>query len=197
VAPAAHNFIVNFMSNHTAENPNGYLDKAQLKTFYSITGPDNALVWTPGQERIPQNWYRRPSSNPYDIKSALGDILVNAAQNPSTIQIGGNTGTVNSFVGIDLGDLTGGTYNAQNLLEGNNLACFAFQAASAGLIDTIDGILGDVLDGVLADVNELLGDYLTPILTSLECPQLAQYNKALFSQFPGYGYSPTAPARKS
>lgn len=35
--------------------------------------------------------------------------------------IGGNTGTVNSFTGVDLGDTTGGVYNAQTLFEGNNL----------------------------------------------------------------------------
>jgi len=79
VAPAAHNFIINFMSNHTAEEPNGYLDKPQLKTFFSITGPDDALVWTPGHEKIPENWYRRPSDNPYSLATAISDVVIGFA----------------------------------------------------------------------------------------------------------------------
>lgn len=79
VAPAAHNFIVNFMSNHTAEEPSGYLDKPQLKDFFSVTGPDDALVWNPGHERIPSQWYRRPSDNPYTLALAIEDVVIGAA----------------------------------------------------------------------------------------------------------------------
>jgi len=41
VAPAAHNFIINFMSNHSADQLDGYLDESQLKIFFGISGPDN------------------------------------------------------------------------------------------------------------------------------------------------------------
>jgi hypothetical protein len=58
------------MSNHSAERPNGFLTKEVLKSFFAISGPDNALVWNSGKERIPNNWYRRASSNPYDAARA-------------------------------------------------------------------------------------------------------------------------------
>jgi hypothetical protein len=58
------------MSNHSAERPNGFLTREVLKAFFAISGPDNALVWNRGKERIPNNWYRRPSSNPYDAARA-------------------------------------------------------------------------------------------------------------------------------
>lgn len=56
------------------------------------------------------------------------DALILALKYPNINQIGGNTGRVNSFVGVDPGDLTGGVFNAQNLLQGNKIACFLFQA---------------------------------------------------------------------
>lgn len=58
------------MSNHSAENKNGFLTRSVLKSFFAISGPDNALVYTPGTERIPENWYRRPTSNPYGAVAA-------------------------------------------------------------------------------------------------------------------------------
>jgi hypothetical protein len=38
VAPAAHNFVINFMSNHSAETPGGTLDRETLKSFFAISG---------------------------------------------------------------------------------------------------------------------------------------------------------------
>jgi hypothetical protein len=40
------------------------------------------------------------------------------------MSIGGNTGTVNSFTGVNFEDLTGGILNAETLLEGLSLLCF-------------------------------------------------------------------------
>ena len=46
------------MSNHSAEYPNGLLDKETLKSFFAITeAADGTLSYTPGYERIPDNWY--------------------------------------------------------------------------------------------------------------------------------------------
>ena len=53
VAPAAYNFVVNFMSNHTAANPGGYLDADVLKSFFAVTGTPGKFVFHKYQERIP------------------------------------------------------------------------------------------------------------------------------------------------
>ena len=58
------------MSNHSAERPNGFLTTEVFKSFFAISGTNGNLVWNPGKERIPDNWYRRPSSNPYDAARA-------------------------------------------------------------------------------------------------------------------------------
>jgi hypothetical protein len=54
VTPAAQEFI-NFTSNQSTEHPSSYLNRDILKTFISVDGPDDAHVWHPGQEKIPQN----------------------------------------------------------------------------------------------------------------------------------------------
>jgi hypothetical protein len=56
-------FIYRFMSNKSAENPEGILNKDVLKSFMSISGLEDNLVWTSGHERILDNWYKR---NPSD-----------------------------------------------------------------------------------------------------------------------------------
>ena len=56
VAPAAYNFVINFMSNHTAEEPSGYLNGDIFKQFFAVTGDYPNFTWLPGQERIPDNW---------------------------------------------------------------------------------------------------------------------------------------------
>lgn len=56
VAPAAHNFVINFMSNHSSEKPGGTLTREVLKSFFAVTGdgPGN-FQHNRGQERIPDN----------------------------------------------------------------------------------------------------------------------------------------------
>ena len=52
------------MSNHSAEYPNGILDKETLKSFFAITeAADGTLSWTPGHERIPDNWYHHEAQS--------------------------------------------------------------------------------------------------------------------------------------
>lgn len=189
VVPAAHNFIINLMSNHSAAEPNGYLDGEQLKTFFGISGQPGSFVWNKGQEQIPQNWYRRPSANPYDVAAVFADLGAQYAQYPETFKLGGNTGTTNSFTGVDVGNLTGGAYNAQTLMQGNNLGCFAFQALQVGLPDALHGVVANVA----ASVN-LLNQYINPITTKLNCTPLQTYNQGLFNQFPGYSYNPSGQA---
>lgn len=64
-----------------------------------MSGPDNAHTWTPGHEKIPQQWYKRPSNNPYGALAAAADVAILAVKYPSIVQFGGNTGSTNSFVG--------------------------------------------------------------------------------------------------
>lgn len=54
VSPAAYNFVIAFMSNHTAEQPGGYLNAAIWKEFFGVTGDYPNFEWLPGQERIPE-----------------------------------------------------------------------------------------------------------------------------------------------
>jgi hypothetical protein len=93
---------------------------------------------------------------------------------------------VNSFTGVDVGNLTGGVYNAQTLLQGNNLACFAFQGAQQGLPSVLQG----VISGSLTPVINLVNQYVNPVLQTLNCPALLNWNQSLFDQYPGYQYKP-------
>lgn len=190
VAPAAHNFVVNFMSNHSAEYPGGYLSREVLMSFFAVSGdatgaygtnPGN-FVHNRGQERIPYNWYRRNTVDAYTAVDVFLDLLAGAASYPNTLRIGGNTGTTNSFTGVDVGDLSGGVFNAATLFQGNNLACFAIQAAQAGGIDQLDGVLSTVQNLV-----KPLTDQLSGALSSLGCPQLSAkgLNSQLFAAYPG------------
>jgi hypothetical protein len=105
---------------------------------------------------------------------------------PDIIEVGGNTGTTNSFTGVDVGDLTGGVYNAQTLLEGNNLACFAFQGVQQGLPSVLSG----VISGSLTPIIDLVNTNVNPVLQELNCPALLSWNQSLFDQYPGYNYHP-------
>ena len=77
VAPAAHNFVIHFMSNHSGEKPGGTLTREVLKSFFAVTGdgPGN-FIHNRGQERIPDNWYKRPLANAYNIPEVLADVQV-------------------------------------------------------------------------------------------------------------------------
>lgn len=96
--------------------------------------------------------------------------------------IGGNTGAPNFFTGVDVAKLTDGVFNAETLLEGNNLMCFAFQAVSTGGPDILRGLLGNALAAV-----QKLTDALNPVIGALGCPQLVKYDAALLKGFPGAG----------
>ena len=130
------------MSNHSAANPGGELTRSTLKSFFSVTGEPGSFVHNRGQERVPLNWYRRPSANPHTLPQVFTDLLHTEAAYPGTIKFGGNTGKVNTFTGINTADLTGGVFNGATLLQGNNLACFFLQASQAGMSDAAQPALG-------------------------------------------------------
>ncbi|KZM27759.1 Unspecific peroxygenase [Ascochyta rabiei] len=137
VAPAAHNFVINFMSNYSAENPGGFLSRDVLKSFFAVTGEGpGSFVHNRGKERIPDNWYERPLANAYNISEVLADDQV-----PGIVRIGRNTVTTNSFAGVDLQDLTSGAFNAADFANGNKGACFLLQASLACLPDISNPLL--------------------------------------------------------
>jgi hypothetical protein len=199
VLPAAYSFIYRLMANHTGSNPEeGVLDKATLKSFFGYSGPDDNLVHTPGTERIPENClshnnkishtlrlltfhagYRRPLDD-YGFAGAVADGLYFDTINPSFLSVGGNTGTVSSFTGVDIGNLTGGVYNAESLAQGNNAWCFAIQVQNAIAPDIL-GSLFSALDKPLALVKAVT-DQAT---SALGCPQLQNVDDSQFNQFPG------------
>jgi hypothetical protein len=105
----AHMFTYELLANHSAESPRGFLTPEVFESLFSYTRDENdELVYTYGHERIPNNWYRRADDDPW----TLADILISTGQQclayPSNCQVGGNTGEVDSFSGVDLGDITGG-----------------------------------------------------------------------------------------
>ncbi|KAF2208184.1 hypothetical protein CERZMDRAFT_87914 [Cercospora zeae-maydis SCOH1-5] len=180
VAPDAHNFVVHFMSNRSQENMGGILNTEVLKSFFSVTGEPGSFVHTPGHERVPDNWYKRPTSQPMNTVDTNVDTVINNQMYPGIIRFGGNTGTVNSFVGVDTGDLTSGVFNGDSLLEGNNLSCFFLQASQAGLSDAADPLLQPI-----GQIQRFLNAQLGPQIKALGCPQLGSFDNSLFGNFPG------------
>lgn len=53
--PAPYLFTYRLMANHTAENPEGYLDAQTLMTFIGVTKENGIYKWSPGLERFPEN----------------------------------------------------------------------------------------------------------------------------------------------
>ena len=106
------------MANKSEEYPQGKLDGETLKAFFAITGEDGNFKYTEGHERIPDNWYKRNVVDEYTIPYFSLDNLEMASQHPEFLSVGGNTGKVNTFTGVDPEMLTDGVFNAQTLFEG-------------------------------------------------------------------------------
>ncbi|KAN0106888.1 Cloroperoxidase [Hyaloscypha variabilis] len=181
VQPAAYTFIYRFMSNKSEEYPEGYLDGEVLKSFFAITGdPDSGFTWTEGNERIPDNWYKRAIGDEYTIPYFNLDLTAAAAQYPQFLDVGGNTGKTNTFTGVDIENLTGGVYNLQTLAQGNNAACFAFEFAQQAAPDLLKGLFSSITHP-LSQLNDALGT----VFSELSCPQLKSIDTSQFSNYPG------------
>jgi len=172
------------MGNKSAEHPEGILNQDVLKSFFAITGDESNFVHNPGQERIPENWYKRAIGDEYTIPYFNTDLLSFASQYPEILSVGGNTGTTNSFTGVNIGDLTGGVFNTQTLLEGNNLQCFAYQALQQGSPDILRGLFSDITKPL-----GMLNDQINSIVGGLSCPQLKSIDMSQFKKLPGYSNS--------
>lgn len=185
VSPAAYSFPPRMMANHSEEYPDGYLDRATFASFFGVEGNDtDNFVVKQGWERIPDNWYKRPLDDEFSIPDFLVDVIEHASYYPRLLSFGGNTGKVNTFTPVDIRNLTGGVFNAETLLEGNNLECFVFQSLLAASPD----ILGSTYTDVNKAMTPLL-DKVQQVLGNTLCPQLQTYNSALFNGYPGYAQS--------
>jgi len=180
VQPAAYTFIYRFMGNKSAEYPDGYLDAETLKSFFAITGEPGSFQYNEGQEKIPDNWYKRAIGDEYSIPYFLLDLVDAARQYPQFVDVGGNTGKVDTFTGVDIQHLTNGVYNGQTLLQGNNAACFAYQTAQQVAPDILKGLFSAVSQP-LAVLNQALGK----VFDQLDCPQLKSIDTAQLAQYPG------------
>jgi hypothetical protein len=157
-----------------------------LRSFYGVQlADDGSLDYRPGHEQIPENWYHTPVD--YGLVQLNLDTLSMIAQHPELGSIGGNVGTVNSFTGVDLDDITGGVLNAGKLLESNNLICFALQVVRMASPSYLSNLYA-TLDKPLSLITKIIS---APLL-SLDCPawdDLIMKGKPLWTaleeKFPG------------
>ncbi|KAL9094518.1 MAG: hypothetical protein Q9165_003077 [Trypethelium subeluteriae] len=175
VTQAAHSFIYRFMANKSAEYPEGILNKDVLKSFMSIYGPEDNLTWVPGNERIPDNWYKRNPLDEYSIPYFITDI---AYFTETALQInlpGCNKGTVNSYSIIDPALLTNGAYTAEQAAA--NPFCFAVEFALAEL-PLITGLS-------ISELASLIGPLTSP-LSGLNCTPIGSVNQSALTVCPGF-----------
>ena len=80
------------------------------------------MVYTPGHEHIPENWYHQPT-NRFSSLRFMSLLVKLFSVYPRAAIIGGNTGKVNTFTPIDIEDLTGGVFKSNDLLDPEKLSC--------------------------------------------------------------------------
>ncbi|KAJ5918280.1 hypothetical protein N7454_010655 [Penicillium verhagenii] len=182
---AGYIFSGRLFRNHSRENPEGVLTKSIVRNFYGIYGEEGNLTYREGWERIPENWYKTPVD--YGLIQLNLDTIDWILQYPELGSIGGNTGTVNSFAGVDPADLTGGVLNLAGLLEGNNLLCFVFEVLKFGSPNALDGIYKTI-----AEPLEWVTNLLAVPLLNLTCPAFEDLQiggkpfwEALQNDYPG------------
>ncbi|KAJ5545096.1 hypothetical protein N7535_006517 [Penicillium sp. DV-2018c] len=171
--------------NHTRDNPAGVLTKEIVKSFYGVYGEEGNLTYREGWERIPENWYKTPVD--YGLIQLNLDTVGFIAKYPQLGSIGGNLGKVNSFAGIDLGNVTGGVLNLAGLLKDNNLLCFVTEVLKFASPNALGGIYS-----TLAKPLEFVTNILRVPLLDLACPAFKDLQmggkplwEALKDDFPG------------
>ncbi|KAF7179936.1 hypothetical protein CNMCM7691_008988 [Aspergillus felis] len=160
---AGYIFPGRLFRNHSRENPEGVLTKEIIRSFYGIYGEEGNLTYREGWERIPENWYKTPLD--YGLVQLNLDLVDWSLKHPELASIGGNTGTVNSFAGVNLADVTGGVLNLTTLLEGNNLLCLVFEVLKFASPNALAGLY-ETLAVPLDMINKLIA---VPLL-NMSCP---------------------------
>jgi hypothetical protein len=74
-SPTRSPFIYRFMANKSEEHPMSLPNGEILGSFYSITGDYPSFQYTPGYEKIPDNWYKRNLVDYYTIPYLAEDSL--------------------------------------------------------------------------------------------------------------------------
>lgn len=121
-ALGAYSLVPRCFSNSTPAGAT--LNSDVAASFFGLNVDAQGVVTSKGfgKEQIPRNWYRRPT--PYTIPQFLTlDYSRFLLADPSLANVGGNTNGVNTFTGLDMGNLTGGVINGQNLMDDDNFVC--------------------------------------------------------------------------
>lgn len=111
----------------------------------------------------------------------MADVLKFGIQDPRLLSVGGNTGTNNSFTGVDIGALTKGVYDGATLAEGNNLECFIFQLIQSQAPGLLTSLYTDVTLAL-----QPLAENIASNLAGLSCPQLDGIDMSQYNAYPGY-----------
>lgn len=185
VSPAGYSFPIRMMANHSDQFPQGSLSKEQLMSFFAVFGESGNFIYSAGYERIPDNWYKRAIGDEFTVPDYLADVLDYAEKDPRLLDVGGNTGQVNTFTPVDLSALTMGVYNAANLFQGNNFECYAHQITQLALPDVLYGSATNLFN-VLAPLTSAISEGVV----ALTCPQLAGVDESQLDAFPGYNNCP-------
>ncbi|KAK4501880.1 hypothetical protein PRZ48_007689 [Zasmidium cellare] len=156
-------FVGRLFANYSTEHPEGLLTQDILKSFFAVSGEPSNFTYQKGWERIPENLYKTPVD--WTVVQFNLDLVDWILQYPELGSIGGNAGEVNTFAGISLADPVTGIANVTNLLEGNNLICFALQVVKLAAPSYTNNIFK-----TLAAPLELILDALATPLLDLGCP---------------------------
>ncbi|OQD82321.1 hypothetical protein PENANT_c022G01727 [Penicillium antarcticum] len=182
---AGYIFPGRLFRNHSRENPEGVLTKDHIRSFYGIYGEEHNLTYREGWERIPENWYKTPVD--YGLIQLNLDTIDWFGKYPQLGSVGGNTGSVNSFAGVDPADLTGGVLNLATLLEGNNLLCFVFEVLKFASPSALSGLYKTISEPL-----EFITNVLSVPLLNMTCPAFQDLQiggkpiwEALQNDFPG------------
>lgn len=127
-----------------------------------------------------------------------------AAVVPEVISVGGNTGEVNTFTGVDLGNITGGAYQTSDLTNPTKFVCYFYQltlaivpdflrsealgTALAGALNLLQTQISPLVDPSCAKIGKfeiLFGSMDEAIFLDMLMCNLANYNDAFAAEFPG------------
>lgn len=193
VTTAAERFVAEFAANNTADE-NGYnriyLDEPNLLAFFSVKrNKDNSLTYTPGHERLLPSWKRRPLASTFGLDDIVLTLLNAASTNPHLLSVGGNAGKVNTFTGVDVGDLTGGVFHAAELLnDPQALSCYLFQVGIEELVPTQLNVVYKVTAEALDFVGKNLKAPFAKLATAGGNPCQKVQNATIveaYDKFPG------------